>query len=702
MSAHSEASAPAPGAPLGAPAPGRRSALAALGLVVLLSAATLSWLHSANPSLYGYDGYFHIRYAEILRSQGISRTFPWWDETFLKDRYADKDFLYHVLLIPFTFGDLIHGAKLAAIVFGAAAVGIFYVSARALAVPWPAAWACGLLACSTAFLYRLGFTRPSLAAVSLAVAGTAAILSGRKRWAFALAAVYPHLHISYHLLPCIALLHDLQRPGPEGERRSLVLTRWTTAGAVAGAVISPYFPGNLILWWVQNIRVLGLAWTGPEEMGMGLEIRAGLSSQLLTYNLGAFLALGLAVYLLARRQGRPSPESMTLLVISGGFLLLSMMSRRFIEFWTPFTVLLAGVAARDTLREKEGRQAGRPFLKAALTAGAAVILGALLSHNARSAREIIREDPGATYREAADWLSRNVEPGEKIFHLDWDDFPQLFFFAPQFRYLVGLDPAFMYVTSPRRWRLWQETTHGETEDLYGRVRHDFGSRWVFGIHDAGEFLRLARRDPRFFPRYEDMNVTIIFLADGFRFVDRWELTGWYPNLARRLFTARLPGEPGFAPADVGPVARGPSAGGRERGFDAGFVDLTRALAVPPGVRGACAVARAVVAPPGPGPATVGITTDDEFVLYLDGRRIDGHSPLLSPPPGSPAGPPVSLDDLWKLPKRLEERLTEVELEGGSAELVVKSCEAGEDFGFYLRVFTEDGTNLPAADPMRGS
>ncbi|HXI01865.1 MAG TPA: hypothetical protein VNI57_01700, partial [Candidatus Saccharimonadales bacterium] len=327
-----------------------RSAARALwgfALVFAVTAAALAWLHSATGSLYGYDGYFHIRYAEVLRSEGVSRSFPWWQETFLRDHWADKDFLFHVLLIPFTFGDLTAGAKLASILFGSAVVGVFFLTLRVLKVPWPEAWSLGFLAASTAFIYRLGFTRPSIAAVGLAVAGTGAILAGKRRWAFALAALYPHVHISYHLLPCIAVLHDLHRVPEPGRRRSFAVTGWTAAGALTGAVVTPYFPNNLYLWWVQNLRVLELAWSRPEGLGMGLEIRPGSSDQLLLYNLGVFLALAAAVYMIARRKSRASPEALTLLVVSCGFLGLSMMSRRFIEFLAPFCLLLAGVAGRD-------------------------------------------------------------------------------------------------------------------------------------------------------------------------------------------------------------------------------------------------------------------------------------------------------------------------------------------------------------------
>lgn len=687
----------------------RPRTLAGLALVFAAAAVTLAWIVSATSGLYGYDGWFHIRYAEILRSEGVSRSFPWWDETFLRDRYADKDFLYHVLLIPFTFGDLVDGGKLAAILIGAALAGTYYLSAHRLRVPWPTAWSIGLLACSTAFLYRLGFTRPATAAVAVAVAGTAAILTRQHRWAFAFAALYPHVHISYHLLPCVALLHGFhllrQEEKEAGEEPPFRLAAWTAAGAVTGAVITPYFPNNIYLWWVQNVRVLGLAWRAPEDLGMGLEIRAGLSSQLLGYNAAAFLAMGMAIYLLARARKSASREALTLLVVSCGFLGLSMMSRRFIEFWIPFTMLLAGVAVRDALaaRATGARSPSRGFVGVT----AVVLLAPLLFWNAREARGIVRRDPGAIFEGASLWMRSNVPPGEKIFHFDWDQFPQLFFFNPQFRYLMGLDPAFMYVTNPERWRKWQQVTHGEAADPYGAIRHDFGSRWVIGVPAAEDFMRGARRDPRFFPRYEDANAVVFFLADGFEFLESWEVTGWYPDPSRSLFDATLGPEPAGAGRPAGPVAQGagrleePGTQGAgvpepRSAVGRGFTDLRRLLRVPASHQEVCAVARTRVTGTVSGPVTLGLTTDDEYRLYLDGVEIASHSPLLDPPPGTPGGPPVSLDELVDVPRRVEESLVVVSLQEGANEIIVKLCQVGDDLGFYLRAFREDGSHLASS------
>jgi len=686
-----------------------RRVLPGLVIIVLSAATLLGWLQTATEGLYGYDGYFHIRYAQILRTEGISRTFPWWQETFLREHYADKDFLYHILLIPFTFFDLVAGGKIAAVVFGSLSIGVFYLVACRLKAPWPEAWTFLLMASSTVFLYRLGFNRPLVLAVAMSLAGTCAILLEREKWAFLLAALYPHAHISFHLLPCVALLHDLHREVPQGGARwrRFRLTAWTLPGAVVGALVSPYVPNNLYLWWIQNVRVLGMAWGGPPDLRLGGEIMPGQADQLLKYDIGVFAALAAAVYILARNRRRASAQALTLLVLSAGFLALSMMSRRFIEFWAPFTVLLAAVAARDAIApaiRPEGsaspaatrRRSGSVFRWVAASA-AAIAVAAMLWFSATSARKMVAQDEGLYYAGASEWMQANIPAGETIFHLDWDDFPQLFYFNAQFHYLVGLDPTFMYLTDPARWRLWSDVAHRNADDIYTPIRETFHSRWVFAIPEAEDFLKAARRDPRFSVRYEDSHATLFELADGYAFVKEWKITGWYPDPARRLFDVPLGPEPGAERGSI-PEPLGPAAEGAGARTDSGFLDLDQVAGLTTVARDACCVAQTILLAESASIATLTVTSDDEFRVSLNGAPVLEHSPYRTPPPGLPGGPVASLDEFLESQAHVPERSAAASLRAGGNDLVVKVCRAGEDFGFFLRAYFEGGGPVRSAAP----
>jgi hypothetical protein len=76
----------------------------------------------STPNLPDNDGYYHIKLAEIMRTEGLKPAFPWLPLTILNAReFYDHHFLFHVALIPFTFDDLRLGAKFAAVIFAALA-----------------------------------------------------------------------------------------------------------------------------------------------------------------------------------------------------------------------------------------------------------------------------------------------------------------------------------------------------------------------------------------------------------------------------------------------------------------------------------------------------------------------------------------------------------------------------------------------------
>ena len=670
-------------------------------LVVVGTAVLVGAIRFAGPPIYCGDGYFNIRYAEVLREHGPSRSFPVWQETFLREHFADKEFLYHVFLIPFTFGDLLLGARLAAIFFASLAMATFYVVLRRLKVPWALFFSFALIACSSDFLYRLTFTRSLVLALSVALAGTGAILLGRVGWAFVLAAVYANTHVSFHLLPCAALLHDLHRPGAaDGGRWSRFrMTLATLSGTAAGCLVNPFVPYNLRLWWDLNFRVLWAAWSGRSDLRPVSEVGPQSSADLLLSNAGVFVALAAAVYLLSRAR-KVSAEARTLLVMSFGFLALTMMSQRFAEMWAPFTLLLAAVAARDA-RDGPPQEAARPPAPGRLAVaslGLGVLLAAgLLASNFKTDRDAAAAEEGSQLAGASTWMKANVPSGETVFHPWMDDYAEIFFFNPQLRCLVGWDSILMYVTDPARYRLWVDVAVGRVDDLFTPIRRTFRCRFVCAIAKDRRFLWMARRDPRFRLEYEDRTASVFRLDDDGTLVGDWRVTGWYPDPARRLLDVPVGAEPG-APAvarDGAPDAQGPAAVGIELSGAPGFVDLDRALAVPAFAPDACAVAEATVRSGTSSDATLAFTTDDEIKAYFNGQVVLEASPYRHPPPGRPGGPPLLLGDLKPTGSHLAERIARVRLQAGENAVIVKSCKVGDDFGFFLRAFLEDGEPVTA-------
>jgi hypothetical protein len=621
----------------------------------------------AGPPIYDGDGWYHVKYATILLHDGIARTFPWFQESFLKDRFTDFNLVYHLLLIPFTFRDPLTGARIASVLFAATTMGLFWGTARALRVPWPALWSVALLAFAPELTYRLTYTRPFVLALGVAIAGTGAILLGKRRLAFVLAFLYTHVHCSFHLLPCVALLHDVVRDPAEVEspRARFRTTGFTLAGVAAGSVLTPYFPNNLHMWWVTNVEVLRASWAMGDALRVGTEMMPIKTSELLQANLGVFVLFGATLFLLAVGR-RASSDARTLLAIALGFLGLSFLSQRFVELWAPFTFLLAGVALRDALPDAATMSRGMRRLVLVVVFCA---IAAGLAHTVADNRAAAAAEDPPLYLEAAAWMKANIPAGVTVFNLGWDEFPELFFADGTHNYLIGQDPTFMWATDPDRTKLWARIGRGAVPDLYAPIRDTFRCRFAFVPSRYVTFLRLARRDPRFVARYRDATTTVFELTDRPALVRDWEVTGPWPDPSRRLFDAALGSEPQAGTVAVSRVD--------------GFLDLAHVLDVPPLWTDVCAVASGTFDPGAMSGASLGITTDDAIRIYVNGDAVYEQSPYLHPAPGMPGGPPLSLSALTDASGGLEEKAVAVSWKPGANTIAVKTCRYGDDFGFVL-------------------
>ena len=110
----------------------------------------------STPDLPDNDGFYHIQMAYLMRTQGLKPEFPWLPLTILNSReYYDHHFLFHAALMPFTFGDLRMGAKIAAVFFASLTFFLVWRFLDSQGVPYNWAWALGILAVSEGFIYRM-------------------------------------------------------------------------------------------------------------------------------------------------------------------------------------------------------------------------------------------------------------------------------------------------------------------------------------------------------------------------------------------------------------------------------------------------------------------------------------------------------------------------------------------------------------------
>jgi hypothetical protein len=484
----------------------RRVGLAALAAVVIF--LTVWWpaylqVHTYGP--VGIDSYFHIRYTRIMREQGPLRKLPWLYWTIRRDHFRDHHFLYHVLLIPFTYGDLRIGAKVAASIFASASLLVFlFVATRRERL-------LGLLAtlllmgASSHFMFRLCLTRVmSLALLSLLL-GMHLALTRRYKLLGLLAFLYVLLYDGAVLLLIFCALHTLVLALRE-RRFEWRLIVAVLVGFALGYVVNPYFPDN-VRWLVFNVkRVAGGLQT---EYPTGSEWQPLQTWTWIRFAPAVWAAM-IATGLLLLHRGRPAVPTTSILLMTVVMVLAGAMSRRYVLYWAPLGLLFSVHGLADWARGMQappGERAPPRRRRIPARALAAALLVLLLpgagwgAH--RSIAMIESTSPYQKYMGSALWLKQHSKPGEIVFNVDWDAFPRLFFFNAENYYVVGLDLLYLVRYDQGLYNLHRNIARGNVAQPSRVLRSRFNARYLLGPTDQIALVQRCDRDPGLIVRYLD-------------------------------------------------------------------------------------------------------------------------------------------------------------------------------------------------------
>ncbi|MDP1760054.1 MAG: hypothetical protein Q8L01_01140 [Candidatus Woesebacteria bacterium] len=512
--------------------------------IALAAGALFFWLQ-ASGRFPDPDSFYHARLAALIFERGPVHNFPWLAKTVFADYYVDHHFLYHVLLIPFVklAPSLAAGARYSSIFFGVAAILAATLLLRRLGAGLLSFLVPVFLLFSSPLIFRLNLAKtPALSLIILFLGFYAAARSRPLLLGF-VAFAYVYLYDGWIiLLPAVAalILADLLVPAEPGSateergwhwrhrlfgRRTGRLALATAAGIILGHVFNPYFPENLAFEWLHIVRIGLIGFKDTISVGAewypynDLEIIAVTPTTFLIFLLGATGFL--VAWLKSRESGRRLPrertrDTLALFIFAAIALVFAIRSKRNIEYFVPFAVL-AGVSGLDLFRLAGGiaiLKTAKPLFGKIGLAAVAVYLAIVTSSVALRDWRGVRSDfengvPGTKYAGAVKWLDKNTPEGALVFHSDWDDFPYFFLQSAHNRWLVGLDPTFMYVKDRALFKEWVDITQSKIKDrLAERVSNDFGAEYAFVDTDHAELKKSFESDSRFRLQYNDAEGTI--------------------------------------------------------------------------------------------------------------------------------------------------------------------------------------------------
>src|SRR5215203_397636 len=480
---------------------------------------------------WGYDDYYHLGVARELWQRFPLRSFPWTPFSLLAERYADKEFLFHLVLMPFASLPVGTAALIGALLGQAFLIGSMAWFLRSQRIPGAAGWLLCLAGLGPFFILRIEQVRPHVWMLGFSVLVLGLLLRGARPaerpryWSWTLAVVCAAFGLT-HTTGWLAIVYAFAwslaglfaRGGEEsGEERRFELAPVLAAagGWLFGQLVHPNLPNNFWLLWMVNVKV-PLAATGAASRSLheaiGVELQAS-SVPFLLEQWPLFIAPVFTVARLVRRPWARTRAALTLVSLTLAFLVAgAFLLRRLLEISAVLGIMALALVVAEEIRRGAGR---RPASRGRTLAAVALALAAVWT--VVQVRDLGRGDlrplGGGRPLAMASFLGKNGQPGGLVFTAQWADSAPIFYMAPRLKSLVALDPTFFYAKDPQLFERYWAIAHGRSGDPVGEIARRFGARYIT-IWKAPGFQPLAlqlRRDRRTWRIYED------------RFYEVWEL-----------------------------------------------------------------------------------------------------------------------------------------------------------------------------------
>ncbi len=403
----------------------------------------------AQPTFPDPDSWYHLRLAMIEQQTGLPQTFPWLPHTILADHFVDHHLLYHLLLIPFLYiWPPFAAIKIFTLISALAVLAVLAVIAKKYATGYVVLLPLFLISIP-AWLFRINLAKAS----SLGIICFILLLHfwwqknrlGLFLTAFFYALLYNGWIVGFLTVTILAIYEYITT------KKFATCYMLHATGIVAGLLLNPYFPNNLIFAW-QHIVATGFshAFIGGQSGNewSGLTFQNGFAT---LGTLGLFLLPVIVLTIVHWRQLSQITREVWLLMAV--FLVATIFSQRLLEFFVPLVILAALITLANIFPDPKtlwvaGRDTLQNFLahRSLLTRPLAVALVFLLIFRVSlSLDDLVRQFSTAkptTYgRELGTWLQEHAISNTLVLNSDFSLFPPLWFWSGA-SFLSGLDPSF--------------------------------------------------------------------------------------------------------------------------------------------------------------------------------------------------------------------------------------------------------------------
>ncbi len=486
------------------------------------------------------DGFYHTKMTLFLREGILLKSLPWMQFSSLKENFTDHQFLYHIILIPFTFiKNPLIGIKIATIFFTSSMITTFYYLLKKLKIIWP--WLFSILFITIQGLnFRLALIKTNSLSLLIIYLLIYAIFFKKYKLLFSLGFIFVYLYGGWPLAILILLFYFLAdfiykkihsnklklffskivyffTKKDIEYSNNLKLITVLLLGILIGLIINPYWPHNIYYYYQQVIQIgiinLGQKFiVGGEWYGASLQKIISSAPHLFFFANIVWITLILDIK-------KISKKTWFSFLLSFFFLLLTVKSSRYIEYFWPFTMLFIASGFTDINKimswekiKKNYWQKQNKYLKIYLSSIIftffLIIIISMFENTVKT--KIPTDWPINKFKQSSVWLKNNTEEKEIIFHDSWSAWPLLFYNNTNNYYLIGLDPTFMYNFNSELHQLYIDITNGKIKkNLSKIIKNKFNSNIILVEKEKNkEFFKNLNLDFNIKKVYENDEVSI--------------------------------------------------------------------------------------------------------------------------------------------------------------------------------------------------
>ncbi len=447
------------------------------------------------------DHYYHLRLSQIIAEKDIlPMELPQIEDIGWGKAFREKEFLFHQLS---GLAYRIHGEAgveaLVPVIYGGLFLVLILTCIQLFGVSLPLAIFSSLSATATSiyFVQRANLLRPHSLAIVIFLWITyfyVRILTkpeDNKRNLIALFSLYVIFCLSYHAfyLPLMmGVIFLIFIPSKVNKPKFAFYLGLST---LIGMIINPYFPGNVEI----SLRALTIATNdvSSSNLNFGNEL-IPVRSDFFLKTYGQFFALLVcSAYFFTTSRSNKAIFNF-LFLTSAMFWALTFISPRASEYGIPLSALLLCYSLKESSGLLQKAFLILPFFALPIAFQHAS-LATFYQHKTHETPEHVQ----AVFKALATLPSNSN--GKKVYNLEWDMTPYVFYKRPDLRFIDILDPSILLAHSPTLHHARVSLTSGKEPDAYGLIKFAGEADYVL-TRD----LRTAQQlesDPMFLRLYPD-------------------------------------------------------------------------------------------------------------------------------------------------------------------------------------------------------